>query len=331
MAWIKRNLFFVIGSVIALILMGVGGYMLYTQVSHEGQVADDIAKQYTELTRLNNLKPHPGDSSGVDNVAAAAEQTDALRAYIGKIRPLFQRIQPIPDFTTNRISNAEFAAGLRITISGLRHTAESQSVLLQPDYYFTFESERKIMNFDSAGIEKLAQQLGEIKAICEILFDAKINSLDGMRRESVSANDDSSLPFYLPQKTVSTPLADISPYEVTFRCFSAELSEVLSSFANSTNALIVKSINVVPVSSGMADQPDNFNSGQPQSFQPNNLPTVRERMAFNRSPFNRMNPNAAPPTTEPAPLSRGPQTFLNEKPFRVTLLIAVVKIKPALK
>ena len=209
MVWIKRNLYFLIGSLVALALMVVGGIYLFSEISQEAQVADEISHQYAELLRLTQLNPNPGDDK-IDNIKAAKEQEAAVRAYIAKTRPFFQRILPIPDPATNRISNAEFAAQLRITVSQLHHTAEQQSVIVPPEYYFTFESQKKIMNFDPASLDSLAVHLGEVKAISEILFDARVNWLDGIRREVISANDNNQAD-YLPMKTVSTPLADITP------------------------------------------------------------------------------------------------------------------------
>ena len=46
MAWIKRNLFFFIGSLVALALMAGGGFFLYQQISDESGVAAKIAEQY---------------------------------------------------------------------------------------------------------------------------------------------------------------------------------------------------------------------------------------------------------------------------------------------
>jgi hypothetical protein len=329
MAWIKRNLYFVIGSVIALALMGVGGYYLYTQIADESSVSDQIKAQYAELDRLVGQNPHPGNDT-INNIQAAKDQAAALRAYVKKVQPYFQPIPPVPESeTTNRISDREFASSLRITISQLQHLATNQSVQLPPDYYFTFEAQRKIMNFDAASIGQLAQHLGEIKTICELLFDAKVNSLDSIRREIVSPNDDSP-PDYLTQKTVSTPLADLTPYEITFRCFSSELAIVLANFASSTNAFLVKTINVEPSGVGtMADE----QGGSAFANQP-----VPSRMPVPYNPYRGGYPgmrrgDVPPPAAMmPAPVApvshSGPQVILNEHPLRVTLTLQVVKIKP---
>ena len=94
----------------------------------------------------------------------------------------------------------------------------------------------------------MASHLGEIKAICDILFDAKVNTLDSIRREKISELNDNYPSDYLgTQKTITNTLAELTPYEVTFKSFSAELALVLGSLAGSPNGFIVKSINVEPV------------------------------------------------------------------------------------
>jgi len=339
MAWIKRNLYFAIGSLVAIILMGAGGYLLYQQMSDENKVSEDITSLYTEFDQLNNQNPHPGlpGEGKIDNVKAAQEQRESLRAYIDKVRPYFKPITPIPDIPTNKMSNADIATQLRNTIVQLQRAADQQSVLLPHDYYFTFEAQRKLMIFDPASHDKIATHLGEIKAICEILFDAKINSLEFLRREVVST-DDLNAPDYLPpdQKTTSTPLADLTPYRVTFQCFSAELASVLSGLAASPYALIVKSVNVEPAS------PTALAAGVPGgSFAPPTPGFAPNPGGFGGPPRGGMagqyapNPNYPTPGFQPTPAPAAapgrpgmPTVFLNEKPLRVSLLIEVVKLKP---
>src|SRR5579884_611605 len=251
MEWIKRNLGFVLGSFIAVALMGAGGWYLYTQISAAGGLADKLQSQYAELQRLTTLNPHPGNEK-INNVKAAKEEALAIRGFVTKTKPYFEGIAPIPDLESNKLRDSDFASALRVTVNELHHDAEQQSVDLPKDYYFTFEAQRKIMIFDHSSLYKLAVQLGEIKAISEILFDARVNSLDYIRREMVST-DDKNQSDYLSQKTEITPLAELAPYEVKFRCFSAELAQVLGSFATSPNGFIVKTINVEP--SGAAEEP----------------------------------------------------------------------------
>jgi hypothetical protein len=331
MSWIKRNLYFVVGSLVAVALMVLGGVYLLSALSSEGKIADDIAAQYAELDRLNKLNPHPGSGS-IDNVAAAKEQEKALRAYINKARPYFERCTPIPD--SPKVAKEEFAAQLRNTIAQLTRTAGQGSVTLPHDYQFTFESQRHLMNFDPGSLDKLAVQLGEIKAICDVLFRAKINSLESVRRELVSVADDKNTPDYLSQKTASTPLADLTPYEVSFRCFSSELAGVLTGLASSPHCFIVKTINVEPAAasldSGSAVSQPVY--AAPQVVQPAQVFSARDDFArryggpAGGTPYA---PVPAPVAVAAPAASKGPATFLNEHPLRVTLMIQVVKLKAA--
>jgi len=328
MAWIKRNLFFVLGSLAALALMVVGVIMLLSQIAGEQRVADEIQSKYTTLTELNNKKPHPG-AGAIDNIAAAKEQTAELRAYIAKISKVFQPIAPIPDLPPNRISNREFATQLLNTISQLRRSAEQQGVVLSvPDYAFTFYSQKIALNFDAASLGPLSSHLGEVKALADILFEAKINSLDSIRREVVSTSD-TNMPDYLAQKTVTNLLAELTPYEVTFKCFSGELAQVLAGLAGSPHGFVVKTINITPTFSAAGEvmtSPAMLMTAP--MIAPPISPRNSSRMRGGFLPAPGMAPVMAPPVSQPPAAPRGPQEFLIEKPVQVTLLLQVVKIKP---
>ncbi len=293
MSWIKRNPYFLACCVVALGLMGWGGFYLYTAVSGEREITQKIAESYKQLSDLYHQTPSPG-SGDTDNIKAAKEQRAEIEAYIKKAGGYCRRPAAIPD--EPKVINADFAAQLRNTVAQLEHDAANSSVQLPHDYYFTFESQRHLMLFDPASLDKMAVRLGEIKAICDVLLDAKINALDGIRRELVSTPDDKNATDYLGQSTTVTPLAEMTPYEVTFRCFSTELAAVLSGLANSPYCFLVKTINVEPAVAAAAATQDNTN---PQ-----------------------------PPPVTPTPIRLPGKTFLTEQQLRVTLLIEVVKLKP---
>ena len=244
MAWIKRNLYFVIGSVIALVLMGLAGYFLYSQWVANNQILASLNDDYEKLRRLNSAPIHPG-SGQVDNFKLAKEQREQLREFLKKPRSHFQRIPAIPAEAS--ISDQDFTSALSHTIDQLQKDATNASVTLPPNYAFSFEAQRPKVQFAAGSLGPLSVQLGDIKAISDILFQAKINSLDNLRRERVSA-DDSSGPQtdYLPDRSITNELAVLTPYEMTFRCFSTELATVLGGFASSPAGFIVKTINVEP-------------------------------------------------------------------------------------
>jgi hypothetical protein len=134
----------------------------------------------------------------------------------------------------------------------LQHEADDAGVALPPNYDFSFSAQREKVKF-APGLDLLAAQLGEVKSISEALFATRINSLDSIQRVRVSADDTGgSQSDYIDQHPVTNNLAVITPYVISFRCFTPELSRVIGAFATSSNAFLIKSINVQPAGSAGA-------------------------------------------------------------------------------
>jgi hypothetical protein len=250
MDWIKRNLYFLIGSLVALALMGLAGWYLYSKWQLNDEILGKLNEQYVKLTELNSQKPHPG-SGEVDNIKEAKEQQKELRAFLQKAQQYFQRCPPIPVPEGAKLTSQEFSSALSRTLDQMQRDATKASVTLPPKdstgqpYSFSFAAQSKSLSYAAASLAPLSVQLAEIKAICAVLFQAKVNSLDNIRRERAS-DDDLKGPQtdYLTEKSVTNELAVLSPYEVTFRCFSSELASVLAGFASAPCGLLVKTINV---------------------------------------------------------------------------------------
>ncbi len=272
MDWIKRNLYFVIGGVVALLLMGLTGFYFYSKLQLNNEIMQKLDEQYAELQRLSGEKPHPGYGQ-VNNIQAARDQEREVRAVLKKVRAHFQPIPAIPD--APKVTSQAFSASLRRTIDQLQKQATNESVMLPPNYSFSFEAQKPRVTFAPGSLEPLAVQLGEVKAICAILFAAKINSLDNLRRERVSA-DDATGPQtdYLEQKSVTNDLAVLTPYEVTLRCFSSELGALLAGFGSSPYGFMVKSINVESADSGAPFEGMNPEMAMP-GYAPAGMPAPR--------------------------------------------------------
>lgn len=277
MSWIKRNLFFVIGSLVAVILMGLAGWFLYSKWSLNNDVLANLNSDYDKLKELNNKNPHPG-SDKINNIKLAGEQRDQLRDFLKKTRAYFEPIPHIPDMP--KITDRDFSAALSHTFEQLRNEATNASVTLPPDNYsFSFTSQKSKISFATGSTDRLAIQLGEVKAITEILFEAKVNALDNIRRERVSQDDSLGLQTdYLSEKTETNALAVLTPYEVTFRSFSSELASVLNGFATSPHSLLVKTINVELAPAVAAPEPTMPMIMTPVMGQPNPM-----QQEFNRT------------------------------------------------
>jgi hypothetical protein len=263
MAWIKRNLFFAIGGAVALVLMGLAGYYAYSKWALNNQINDSLNADYEELHRLNTAPIHPGNEQ-INNIQIAQDQQKQLKEFIKKTRAYCQNIAPIPDLP--KISDPDFSTALTRTIDRMQKDATNNSVTLPPDYAFSFQAEKNKVGFNAAGLAPLSVQLGEVKTICNVLFQAKVNSLDNLRRERVSVDDNSGPQTdYVTEKSVTNELAVMTPYELTFKCFSSELAAVLSGFASSPNGLIVKTINVKSAPSSTTETPGGIVGGTPNA------------------------------------------------------------------
>jgi hypothetical protein len=289
MAWLKRNLFFVVGGTLAVVLLGAAAFYDLKSWQRNSTAFEKLNEIYGTLKDAANTKPSPGNDK-VDNIKAARDQDAQLRAWIKQARDYFQPIAPIPQ---GSVTSEAFAAALRTTIHELQQEAVVASVMLPPDYAFSFTAQRVQVKFAPGSLEPLSVQVGEVKSISKILFAARVNSLDSVQRVRVS-DDDTAGPQsdYIDDQSMTTDLAVATPYVVTFRAFSPEIGEVLANFASSSHGFIVKGINVQPAGAASAG-------------------------------------GSAPPATPVlAPPGRGGlQTVLNEQLLRVTLAVDVVKLK----
>ena len=349
MEWIKRNLYFLVGGVVALALMGMAGWFLYSKWRLNNETWDRLNQDYSELATLNNENPHPG-AGKVDNIKLAKEQEAALKDLITKIKAHFEPIPPIPAVTN--ITDRDFSASLNRELAQMQKDATNSSVVIPPKYSFSFEAQRPKLTFSAGSLYPLSVQLGEVRAICDILFKAKVNSLDNVRRERVGTDDSTGqLTDYLDKKSVTNELAVISPYEVTFRCFTPELGAVLSGFANSSSGLVIKGINVEAAPQPVVEEQPQ----QPLMSPVYVTPAVPDAASESRSAASaaaafqqrygigrggagrgagRYNPPPQPQPTYVAPMAvastaqskGGLQTVLNEKQLKVTLTISVVKL-----
>lgn len=256
MDWVKRNLLFVISSAVALVLLGLSVFYLWSSLQKKNEVFERLTAQYAELNRLYNLDPNPGNER-VNNIQAARDQQAQLRKYLQKASKYFVVPPPIPQVSgTNRVTAEMFTPELWRTLDQLRRAAASTGVQLPPDYSFSFEAQKNLMRFAPGSLDRLAVQLGEIKAICDILFAAKINSLDNIRRERISTDDYKGPPSdYHDEKSVTNELAVLTPYQVTIRCFSPELAAVLNGFHSSPYCILVKALDVEPATLGILPGP----------------------------------------------------------------------------
>jgi hypothetical protein len=298
-------LFFVIGGILAIGLLGAAGFYNYKGWSHNTAAKDELQKIYGDLNALATKKPSPGNDK-VNNKQAAKDQEHLYREWIQQEAEHFQPIAPIPNPGNNAVSSEAFASALRRTIDLLQHEAEAASVVPPPKYSFSFEAQRSLLKIKPESLGPLSEQLGEVKAVAEVLFAAHVNSLDGIQRVRVSDDDASgSQADYFEGRSVANNLAVLTPYQITFRSFSPEVGEVLAGFASSPHGFIVKSVNIQMAGAYTAPASAGYGEGGPPP--PPQAPTAPPLMMTSKG---------------------GLQTVLDEQLLRVTLVVEIVKLLP---
>jgi hypothetical protein len=314
MGWIKRNLIFVIGGVVALGLLAASGFYIYKDWARNSEASAKLNENYGTLKNLQQQKPAPGNNK-VNNTAIAKEQDQQVQAWIKSARTYFR---PVPAIPSGTVTGEAFASALRRTVDQLQHEADDSSVTLPPKYDFSFSAQRPLVKFAAGSLGPLAVQLGEVKTLAETVFSARVNALDGIQRIRVSA-DDAGGPAgdYTDEQSVTNDLAVITPYVVTFRCFTPELARVISAFATSSNTFLIKAVNVQPAGAsdvaGAAESPDQG---------------AAAAAVYGRYGRYRRSPDFPPPAAAPAPAKGGLQTVLKEQLLRVTIEVGFVNLLP---
>jgi len=304
MAWIKRNLLFFIGGVVALLLLGAAGFYNYTSWSRNSEMLDKLKEIYAALNALNDPQSNPGNDK-VNKIDQAKDQTKQLQDWLTKSKDWFAPIPPIPHSTpADPLTSENFSAALRRTIDQLQHEAQAANVQIAPDYGFSFEAERSLVKFSPGSPDLLAEQIGEVKTITEIMFGAGVNEFDGIQRVRV-ASEDSTGPQgdYINDQSVTNDQAVVTPYVVAFQSFGPEIAKVYAGFAGSPHCFIIKSINILPTTG--------------------NSPAV----TMNTPPDMGLRGMGMANVAGGVPAKGGLTTVLQEKLLRVSLEVEIIKLQ----
>src|SRR3954466_16219686 len=86
MQWIKRNLFLVLGGVVALGLLGFAGFYLYAKIQQDQGVTGELDAATQKLEGLAKRDPYPNP----ENIAAAKDEGKRLQSFLGDVEKHFQ-------------------------------------------------------------------------------------------------------------------------------------------------------------------------------------------------------------------------------------------------
>ena len=320
MPWLKKNLTLVVSGVIALALLGFAGFFLYSKLTGESEVSGQLTAQTEELDRLSKLNPHPGTEK-VNNIDAAKRQDKELKDFLAEARKTF-----LPLSYPTGIDSGQFRLLMDTTFDELHRSAQASGVKLTAGYAFTFASQKSQMNFEPNVLEPLVIALSDIREVCQMLFRAKVLTLDGIRRVPIMTQD---TPGSGPaadiwnKKPFTNDLAISTPYEFTFHSFTPELAAVLEELYSSPHCFIVKNVVVDTAPSQLlqAEAAPVLPAAIPMSPGFGGM-DMRMRMRYGL--LMQPTPQAAP---TPTPARGGLTPMVDEKPFRVIMWVEALRLK----
>jgi hypothetical protein len=341
MAWIKRNLIFVITVLVGLGVSGYCGYLLYSAMQESEAAKAQYESAQSALSALQHKKPFPSNAN-IEMARADAEQGQVLLAGFQKNFARF----PTPP----KMDDRSFNDYLHKVILQFGTEATNAGVALPANYQFTFSRQMDELDYPPGSIDLWMQQLQEMQVLLHILFDAKINYLELIKRPSIGPNDVAGDEVLVgPSKANSW--GEVSSYMVSFRAFSKEIADVLAGIASSSNCFVLTAIYVSPSRATLpqvaeeaetsAAAPSVANRPQPQTqyqrpVYPGAMPGRRGYGPPGRpptaSPYQpRIAQSAPAPAAPAAPAApTAPETILGEKPLFVTIYIDLIKLnKPA--
>ena len=301
MLWIKRNLFLAIGGLVALLLLGVGIFLLLGAKSRSETLESEIGEMKSMLDSLYGSPVFPGQT----NIDIAKVETKKLDAVVAQMRKLFE---PVP---AEKVTGLAFRSYRDNTLAELHRMAEqARTTLPGKGYAFSFETQRTKVDFKDGTFPAIPEQMAEVRALCKILFDAHVDPLVNIRRSKVSKDDEESnaaSDYHLLKVETNAATGTVqSPYELVFNCLSSDLAVAMQGFLSSRHGFVVKGVHVEPVVEAVG----------PNAPGPGNQP--------NRPPTRGQPLPAVAPASRPGPGDK-PNILLKERRLKVTLLVYAIR------
>jgi hypothetical protein len=304
MLWLKRNIVFAVSLLVAVGLFGFGCFYAYTHWKENSETQKQIEQADADLKKIYDS---PGTFPSPTNIAVLRQQEAELRGFLTNAVQRRGNVQFDPN-----ISASNFKTLLDNTLAELSRDAERVRVAVTQKE-FSFASIKPLVSFVEGSVPLLAEQLAEVKLICNVLFHSEITSLDSIRREPVSKDDVAgvgSLDYHNMARRTNELTGDVSSfYLVSFQGFSESLASALDNIGKTPEGLSVRLISVLPA--GLTS----VRGGAVAAPAP-----VAAAPIPQRGP-----PAAGRPGGGASTQTRRLETLADEKSFRVAALLEVTK------
>lgn len=175
MRFVKKNLAFVVFSVVAAALTAAAVYILAVSAREFEGEKRALGLAMNRWQQLHGRNPHPS----MENVHRETENVEKLIQFHSALNEMLRRGQ----IEERDMEAAEFMTLLETALERMRSTLDAARVAFPRNYAFTFDRYAAGELPAPAGIPRLTQQLEIVETLCDILSNAGISMLLSISRE----------------------------------------------------------------------------------------------------------------------------------------------------
>ena len=176
MAFIKKNLWLVIGGAVGLVLLLVACVYLFLHIRQYRADTTGVDSEQTRLMQLENRKPGPTD----DNVRMVSSNLLVYESFQQKIMTALRQGQA----EARKMQPVDFNSFLKSMVDEMNELAKKQGMTVPAkfDYGFkTYYSEGHLPTVDD--VPRLTVQVQLVRALMEVLRIAKVSEVNAIKRQ----------------------------------------------------------------------------------------------------------------------------------------------------
>ncbi len=293
MNW-RKHMVLVIGGGVALLLMILALIFLLRAKGEYSRVNDELENSMRRLESLSRRTPFPSP----DNVRRMEENLEALREKASEIQAFLQKGQ-VPQ---ESIEAAEFPPLLERVIARIKQRAAESGVLLPEQLNLGLARYLAGELPSNEAIPRLVIQVNTMAALCNLLFQSRIQSLVGMDRQAfeLAATPTADEPVVVRRRVAvdaptvtqsqlppvaENPLFEVERITVVFTARDAVIWDVLNLLARSPLIAAVVDVqlaNTISDKIGKAQPVAPIGGDQPGMASITRYPTHEERVVAGR-------------------------------------------------
>ncbi len=184
----------------------------------------------TERARLEHLNPFPSE----DNFHQMRVALENYGAALSKVREELKKQVVVPPAG---LAPNEFQSRLRQAILSVRERARAHRVKLPENFYLGFDEFATTLP-SVAAAPLLGQDIGQIELLLNVLIDAPVDAITGLKRGTLSAEPTASP---APQKaiTAAPTVVERAVLDLTFTASPSAMRKVLNQIAGSDRQFFV--------------------------------------------------------------------------------------------